>query len=67
MAHTVCMLDKQGYTYALARTHTQTNIRIYYLLLFHGKNDSRTRLSVKLYVDCLSCLVSNNNILVGYI
>jgi hypothetical protein len=23
MAHTVCMLDKQGYTYAHARTHRQ--------------------------------------------
>ena len=36
-----------------SRAHTQTNMS--YLLLFHGNNDSRTRLSVTLYVHCLSC------------
>ena len=35
-----------------ARTHTQTNTQ--YLLLFHGKNDSRTHLSVTLYVHGFS-------------
>jgi hypothetical protein len=47
MAHTRCMLVKQGYT------HAQTNV--WYLLLFYGNNDSRTRLNVTLYVRFLSC------------
>jgi hypothetical protein len=34
-------------------THTQTNMQC--LLLFHGNNDLRTRLSVTLYVHCVSC------------
>ena len=38
-------------TCARAHTHTQTNI----IPLFHGNNDSRKRLSVTLYVHCLSC------------
>ena len=65
--HTRCMMDKQGYMHARACTrpraraqlctcahaHTRTNMQ--YLLLFHGNNDSRTRLSVTLYVHCLCC------------
>jgi hypothetical protein len=50
MAHTCCMLDKQGYMHVRACTcphacvptymHTQTNKK--YLLLLHGNNDLRT-------------------------
>jgi hypothetical protein len=40
-----CMLDK------LPGIRTQTNIQ--YLLLFHGNNDSRTRLNVTLDIHCL--------------
>jgi hypothetical protein len=64
MAHTRCMLDKticmHAHTHAHApgqphvrmhaRTHAHTDK---YLLLFHGNSDSRTRLSVTLYVHCL--------------
>jgi hypothetical protein len=67
ITHTRCTLYKQDYTHvrvstrprsratthARTRAHTQTST--YYLLLFHGNNDSRTRLIVKLYVYCLSC------------
>jgi hypothetical protein len=66
MAHASCLLDKKGYMHARACTrplarahvhaHTQTNME--YLLLFHGNNDSRTRLNVTLYVHCLSCYFS---------
>jgi hypothetical protein len=51
MAHTRCMLDKQGYMHACACTQ----INVYYLLLFHSNNDSRALLNVILYVYCLSC------------
>ena len=51
MAHTRCMLDKQGYMHACA----YTQINVYYLLLFHSNNDSRALLNVILYVYCLSC------------
>jgi hypothetical protein len=40
-------------THARARMNTQTNKL--YLFLFHGNNDSRTRLIVTLYVHCPSC------------
>ena len=65
MAHTSCMLDKQNYmharvsicprarAHACTRAHTQTNME--YLPLFHSNNDSRTHLSVTLYVHCQSC------------
>ena len=39
-------------THMHARTLTQTNKK--YLLLYHGKSGSRTRLSITLYVHCLS-------------
>jgi hypothetical protein len=38
-------------THTHARMHTETNKQ--YLLLFHGNNDSRKRVSVALYVHCL--------------
>ena len=50
MAHTSCMLHKQGYMHAFARARTHTSI-----FFFHGNNASRTRLNVTLYVHCLSC------------
>ena len=50
--HTLKRLGTQ--MHACARTHTQTNK--YFSLLFHGNNDTQTRLSVTLYVHCLSCL-----------
>ena len=66
-ALTSCLLNKQGYMHAcaftcprsrahkrtLARTHAHTHTRMQYLLLFNSKNNSRTRLSVTLYVHCL--------------
>ena len=36
---------------AHTRTHARTD---QYLLLFHGNNDSRTRVNVTLFVHCLS-------------
>ena len=61
IAHTRCMLNKQGYMHARtrvraharkrARIHTHT--RICNIYLFHGKNDSRTRLNVTLHVYIL--------------
>ena len=41
MAHTRCMLDTQDYK--RVQTHTDKNV---ILILFHGNNNSRTRLSV---------------------
>jgi hypothetical protein len=52
MAHTRCMLEKQGYMHTRpgARTYTQIcNIHID----LHRNNDSRTRLNVTLNVHCL--------------
>ena len=43
-------------TYMRARTHAHTDEYKYDVMLFRGKNDSRTRLSVTLYVHCVSCL-----------
>ena len=37
--------------------HTHTHKHTQYLLLFHDKNNSRTRLNVTLYVHCLPCLI----------
>jgi hypothetical protein len=56
MAHTSCMLGKQGNMHVRACTHPRaraptithagTHRQICNLLLFHGNNDTRTRLSV---------------------
>jgi hypothetical protein len=43
------------YTHSRTHAHAYTQINMYYLLLFHGNNDSRTRLDVMLYVHCVSC------------
>jgi len=45
-AHALCMPDDQGYR--------QTHVTFKWFLLFHGKMDSPTHLSVTLYVHCLS-------------
>ena len=54
-----------GHTYARtrvhARTHARTHSNIQYVLLFHGNNDSRTRLNITLFVHCLSCLFWGTN------
>jgi hypothetical protein len=69
MAHTRCMRDRQGYAHGRTRMHmpmrpvthartharTRTHTHKYVILLFHSNNDSRTQLSVTLYVHCLSC------------
>ena len=71
MAHIRCMLRKLGYmlaqactrpraraharTRARAHTHTHTHTNMQCLLLFHGSNDSRTRLNITLYIHCLPC------------
>ena len=41
------------------RTHASSETNMQYLSLFHGKNDSRTRLDVTLYVHFLSCVLLN--------
>jgi hypothetical protein len=68
MAHTLCMLDKQGYMHARAytrsrarepaRTHTFARAHRHILccsLLFHGKNESRICLNITSYVLYLFC------------
>ena len=44
-----------GLPHACARAHTHTHRIVQYLLLFHGNNDSRTRLNVTLYAGYLFC------------
>jgi hypothetical protein len=69
MAHTSCMLDKQGYTRAGTYTHTRTNAHSHthprahthaekyvVLIAFPWQLVLRTRLIVTLYEHCLSCL-----------
>jgi hypothetical protein len=56
-----CWISKaacaHSHAHAQARAHARThNTNMYYLLLFHGNNDSRTLLNITLYVHCLACL-----------
>ena len=59
-----CWISEATRVHAHARVHAprhplaRTRARAYgqiYLILFHGNNDSKTRLSVALYVHYLSC------------
>ena len=50
-----CLSDKQGYM--RTRSCTQST-NLYYLVLFHGNNDSRSRLSVTLHYLC--CQLKDN-------
>jgi hypothetical protein len=54
MAHRgACWIKKATRSRPQARAHTHVE-NIKYILLFHGKNDSRTRPSVSLqYIACL--------------
>ena len=55
-AHTHCMLDKQGYMHVRAYTRPRARRqKCVILIAFPRNDDSRTRLSVTLYVHCLSC------------
>jgi hypothetical protein len=65
MAHTHCMLDKQGYMHTPMRSGTDTQTNVSYLLLFYGSNDSRTCLNVTLYICCLSCSVITHKLMSG--
>jgi hypothetical protein len=78
-AHAHAHARRHTHTHPRIRPHARAHARIHtnmqYLLLLHGKNDSRTRLNVTLYVHCLSCLLllespeakqRSRNISVGY-
>ena len=61
MAYMSFILDKQGYMHAFAHTHAprhthaRTHTSKYVIFIaFHDENNSRTHLSVTLYVHCLS-------------
>ena len=64
MAHTLCMLDKQGYMHACirlrARAHARKSARTHkyiIFIVFHSNNYSRKRLSVTLHVRTLYVLL----------
>ena len=67
MARAHCMLDTEGYGHTRAHTRTHTHahtharthtLRLYYNHCFSTATmTSLTRLSVMLYVQCLSCCV----------
>jgi hypothetical protein len=56
MAHTRCMMDKQGYVHACSctRPRARPHAEIYNTAFFRQR--SLTRLSVTLYVNCLVLL-----------
>ena len=55
MAHAHCMLVAKGYNYTHARTHTHTQGLCNTHCFSTATMVLRTRLSVTLYVHCLSC------------
>jgi hypothetical protein len=65
MAHTSCMLDKQGYMHACnytrpcTRAHVRTPARVYPRICNTYCFSIATYLNVTLYVHCLSCLCFN--------
>ena len=69
IAHTICMLDTQGYMHARsckrtraranARTRTHTNLQ--YLLPFHGNSVSQTSHNFWLCVHCVSLFLTEHD------